>query len=233
MTGRELAVVQGWDDTRRTLRAWNRTPWTVLGTWAGVSAGIAGGLLLSVVIIGSLVAPDTVPRFLHGLQTPPSLTDVAEVLGRNLLVLALHAMACLAGFIAKSSLPLEAADYSGVWRRVHDAAGPLAIAFVAGATLFSLCTQAYVLGYGLSSLSDQLGTQPAALLAGLLPHAVPELVALFLPLAAWLIAARAEAWHELLAATIATSAIALPVLMLAALVEVYVTPRLLMALHFV
>ena len=233
MTGRELAVVQGWDDTRRTLLVWNRSPWSVLGTWAGVSAGIAGLLLLAVVIIGSIVRPDTVPRFLHGLQTPASLTDVAEVFGRNLLVLALHSMACLAGFIAKSSLPAEAESYTGAWRKVHDHAGPLAIAFVAGATVFSLCTQAYVLGYGLSSLSDQMGTEPVALLASLLPLAVPELVALFLPLAAWLIAARAEAWHELLAATLATTAVALPVLLLAALTEVYLTPRLLMALHFV
>src|SRR3712207_7572751 len=58
--------------------------------------------------------------------------------GRNLLVLALHSLACLAGFIAKSSLPAEAAAYSGRWRTLHDRAGPAAIAFVAGATLFSL-----------------------------------------------------------------------------------------------
>ena len=105
MTGRELAVVQGWEDTRRTLRAWNRAPWSVLGTWVGVSAGIAGLLLFAVVVIGQAVQTDTVPRFLHGLQTPPSLRDVAEVFGRNLLVLALHSMAWLAGFIAMSSLP--------------------------------------------------------------------------------------------------------------------------------
>jgi uncharacterized membrane protein SpoIIM required for sporulation len=58
-------------------------------------------------------------------------------------------------------------------------------------------------------------------------------VALFLPLAAWLLAARAEAWNELLAATFATTAIAFPVVVVAAVVEVFVTPEILRALHFV
>ena len=76
------------------------------------------------------------------------------MLFRNGLVLALHAIACVAGFIAGSSLPQVAEGYSG---RLADAstscAGPLAIAFVAGATLFSLVTQAYALGHGASSLA--------------------------------------------------------------------------------
>jgi uncharacterized membrane protein SpoIIM required for sporulation len=64
------------------------------------------------------------------------------------------------------------------------------------------------------------------LLLGLLPHALPELAALFLPLAAWIIASRRGRWEELLAATLVTVALAAPVLVLAALVEVYVSPRL-------
>ena len=52
----------------------------------------------------------------------------------------------------------------------------------------------------------------AILLAGLLPHAVPELMALFLPLAAWIIASRRGEWDELLAATLVTVVIAVPVL---------------------
>ena len=65
------------------------------------------------------------------------------------------------------------------------------------------------------------------LLLTLLPHAVPELLALFLPLAAWIIASRRDAWEELLAATFATSALALPVLVLAANLEVFVWPHVL------
>ena len=145
-------------------------------------------------------------------------------------MLALHAFACIAGFIAGSSLPNEAERYSGTWRWIHDKAGPLAIAFVSGATAFSLATQSYVLGQATSSLADQGGISPGLLLFGLLPHALPELVALFLPLAAWIIASRRGDWHELLAATVVTVMLAVPVLVAAAFVEVYVSPNVLRSL---
>jgi uncharacterized membrane protein SpoIIM required for sporulation len=144
-------------------------------------------------------------------------------------VLALQAMACVAGFIAGSSLPQQAEQHRGVWRRVHEIAGPLAIAFVGAATLFSLVTQAFVLGSDAATLGAQLQIAHAPLILTLLPHALPELVALFLPLAAWLVASRRGRWDELLAATVATTALALPVLVVTALVEVYVWPDLLRA----
>jgi len=154
---------------------------------------------------------------------------VQHVLLRNSLVLALHAMACVAGFIAGSSLPLQAQHHTGWWRTVHEKAGPAAIAFVGGATLFSLVTQAYVLGGQASTIAQQLDIGQAALMLTLLPHALPELVALFLPLAAWIIASRRKAWHELLAATAATTILATPVLIFAASLEVFVWPHLMRA----
>jgi uncharacterized membrane protein SpoIIM required for sporulation len=63
-----------------------------------------------------------------------------------------------------------------------------------------------------------------------LPHAVPELVALFLPLAAWIIASRRGEWDQLLAATLVTVALAIPVLVASAFVEVYISPHLFTAL---
>ena len=63
-----------------------------------------------------------------------------------------------------------------------------------------------------------------------MPHALPELVALFLPLAAWLIASRRDRWDELLAATVVTVSVAVPVLLASGAIEVWVSPRLLQAL---
>jgi hypothetical protein len=153
--------------------------------------------------------------------------DYAFILYRNGLVLALHAMACVAGFIAGSSLPIVAEGHSGWWRRIHDRAGKLAMAFVAAATLFSLSTQAYALGLQAASIADAHAVSPALLIVSLLPHALPELCALFLPLAAWLLASRRQAWDELLAATFVTTAIAVPVIMAAAAVEVWLSPHVL------
>ena len=75
-----------------------------------------------------------------------------------------------------------------------------------------------------------LHASPALLLLGLLPHALPELVALFLPLAAWIVASRRGEWERLLAATIVTVSLAVPTLVLAAAWEVYVAPHILAAM---
>jgi len=227
----DLALVQGMQHTRATLARWNAAPWPVLKTWLAGACSITAGLLLSVLVIGTAMEPDASRIAFAGLTEPATPGAVGEVLRRNALVLALHGFACVAGFIAGSSLPDQADRYSGLYRRIHDGAGPLAIAFVVAATAFSLATQAFALGAGAATLAAQGGISPAVLLLGLLPHAVPELVALFLPLAAWVVASRRSDWHELLAATIATVALAVPVLIVAAFVEVYVSPQIILALR--
>jgi hypothetical protein len=223
----ELALVQGMDDTRAALRRWHAMPLAALSPWTIGAAAISVALLLAVWVISHVVTPDATGYLIPGLDDPGTVGSVGHVLFRNSLVLALHAAACVAGFIAGSSLPLQAEHHQGWWRTVHEKAGPAAIIFVAGATTFSLCTQAYVLGNEAATLSQQLEIGRATLMLTLLPHALPELVALFLPLAAWMFASRREAWNELLAATLVTTAIAVPVLVVAANVEVFIWPRLL------
>ena len=144
-------------------------------------------------------------------------------------MLALHAFACVAGFIALNSLPYSAASRSGLSKTIHEKAGPYAMLFVAGATLFSLSTQAYFLGATLSSAAAQFDLGDFHFFLLLLPHAVPELTALFLPLAAWLIASRRGDWDQLLAATLVTVAVAVPTLLLSVSVEVFLFPHLIEA----
>src|SRR5207244_3471170 len=199
------------------LRAWQREPGAVLGRWAAGSTAAAAGLLLAVWLISSLYGGR---QQVVNLQPPFAVGDAGDVLvvmKRNLLVLALHAMACVAGFIAGSSLPLQAQHRHGVSRWVHEHGGRLAIAFVVAATTFSLSAQAYVIGRTLGGVAAFLRVSPGLLLVGVLPHALPELVALFLPLAAWIIASRTAKWDQLLAATFVTVAVALSVVLVACL----------------
>lgn len=226
----DLVLVRGLADTRATLDLWNERPGPVIARWVGGALAITALLLAAVWLIAVQTLPDWGAGTFLGRNDEPSIARVGHVLYSNGLVLALHAMACVAGFIAGSSLPVEAQLRSGAWRWVHEKAGPLAIAFVVAATGFSLVTQALVLGQGASTLAGELGISPALLLTGLLPHALPELLALFLPLAAWMIASRRGDWHELLAATLVTVMLAVPVLVAAAFVEVYVSPGVLRAL---
>ena len=219
------AFVEGVRHTRQTLAGWRRRPWAVLRGWLAGSLLAALCLLAAVWAIAGLANPTapvlTRPPFVVG-----HVRDVAWVLGRNLLVLALHAMACVAGFIAGSSLPLQARDHQGVRRWLHEHGGRFAIVFVIAATTFSLSAQALIIGTEAAGVAVSLHTTPGVLLAVLLPHAIPELTALFLPLAAWIIASRRGEWNQLLAATLVTVAVAVPTLVLAALFEVYVSPHL-------
>ncbi|HEV2753944.1 MAG TPA: hypothetical protein VGV36_08940, partial [Solirubrobacteraceae bacterium] len=162
-------------ETRAVLAAWNRAPWLVIRRWLAASGGVAVGLLTVVWLIAAASTPDASGLQFPGLTGPVTGGDVAFVLLANGLVLALHAFACVAGYLAGRSLPLEAARYRGVTRWVHEHAGPAARAFVGAATVFSLVTQAHELGLGASTLAAQLGISPGLLLLGLLPHALPEL----------------------------------------------------------
>jgi hypothetical protein len=198
--------------------------------WAAGSLFAACGLLVAVLAVSALssTGAEAIP-----LEPPFAVGDAADmtgILGHNLLVLALHAMACVAGFIAGSSLPLQADSHRGVSRWVHEHGGKIAIAFVVCATTFSLSAQAYLLGNRLAAFAHFLGVPPALLLLAVLPHAGPELLALFLPLAAWIMASRRGEWDQLLAATLITVAVAIPVLLAAALIEVYLSPHLFHAL---
>jgi len=230
MKTENMALVQGWADTRSTLQRWSAGPAKPLVSWSLGSLAISALLLAVTWLVATLSEPDLTRVYFAGLYVPSTLEDFGFILYRNGLVLALHGFACVAGFMAGSSLPQVAEGYSGVWRWIHDKAGPLAIGFVVAATLFSLTTQAWALGSAASTLSAQLDLSPAALLLGLSLHAVPELFALFLPLAAWTLASRRRAWNELLAATFVTVTVAIPILIASAAVEAWVSPRVLLGL---
>ena len=173
-----LALVQGWPVTRTTLQRWNASPWRVLRGWALGSLAVTALLLTATWLVAITRLPDPVAYVYPGVTRLGTMHDFRFVLGRNATVLTLHSLACVAGFIAGSSMPGVAQSYTGVWRRVHELAG---------------------------------------------------LFALFLPLAAWTIASRRDAWNELLAATVVTTAIAVPLLLIAATIETWVTPSLLNA----
>jgi hypothetical protein len=229
METRDLALVQGIGDTRAALSRWERGGWAVLWRWMACAALIALALLAAVLAVASVVRPDLGFSYVPSLPDGLELVHVAEITGRNSLVLALHAFACVAGFIAGSTLPLSAEQRSGLSRWVHERARPIAFAWVVAVTCFSLVTQAFALGIIGSTLAASAEISPALLIATALPHALLELTAVFLPLAAWTLASRRGDWDQLLAATFVTVAVAIPMLIASAAWETYVWPYLLRA----
>ncbi len=227
MSANQHVFSHGMRDTRATLESWSERPWQVLRAWVALSVAIALALLTATWFVAGLLTPDLTPVHIAGLTYPSEPDDMLPILWRNSLVLALHGTACVAGFIAGASMPIAAAQRTGLSRWIHVKAGEFAILFVCAVTLFSLCTQALYLGFQGSSIAYQLQITRFELILSVLPHAIPELTALFLPLAAWLIASRRGEWNQLLAATFITVALAIPVLIAAAAIEIYVWPQVL------
>jgi hypothetical protein len=229
MNANQYVLVHGMRRTRSVLARWGENPWPVLGTWFLGAVLIALGLLGAITVVGSIMEPDYgfsyTPTFPEGLEAE----GVLVVMGRNSLVLALHAFACIAGFIAGATLPLSAARRTGLSRVIHEKARPIAFGWVIAVTCFSLFTQALTLGLVGSTIAWDVGISVPVLLLTALPHALLELTAVFLPLAAWTIASRGGDWDQLLAATMVTVAIAIPMLLVAATWEVHVWPYLLEA----
>ncbi len=201
----------------------------MLRSWIGGGLAVAIALLCAVWIIASVAPPDPTPLAIPGITETPAVAGVLLILFGNSLVLALHGFACIAGFIAGASLPLAAERRTGVSRWIHEKARPVAFAWVIAVTCFSLVTQAYALGLTGATLASQLEISTGMLMLTVVPHALCELTALFLPLAAWTIASRRAEWGDLLAATVATVAVAIPTLVLASLWEIYVWPQILEA----
>jgi len=225
----EHVFSHGMQDTRETLEAWSGHPWRILRGWLALSFAIALTLLGATWVVAGLLTPDITPLRMPGLTEPSTPADLLPILWRNSLVLALHGTACVAGFIAGASMPIAASQRAGLSRWVHTKTAEFAILFVCAVTLFSLCTQALYLGFQGTTIAKQLDITRFELILTVLPHAIPELSALFLPLAAWLIASRRGEWNQLLAATLVTVLLAIPTLVIAASIEVYVWPHILEA----
>src|SRR4051812_23297897 len=131
----------GMRDTRETLDAWSRHRWQVLRAWLALSLAIALALLGAVWVVAGLLTPDLTPIHLPGLTSSSEPADLLPILWRNSLVLALHATACIAGFIAGASMPIAAAQRSGFSRWVHVKAAAREELLVWAVPLFSLYIQ--------------------------------------------------------------------------------------------
>lgn len=226
MNSNELILKQSLRETRETLAHWSGKPGRVLGWWALVSFGVAVGLLTGVYIVASTATADTT-FYLPNVFSETQPIDFFRPLVRNSLVLALHAFVCIAGFMAMRALPAQVEIKSGIDRWIHHHASRFAMVWVSCATIFSIGTQIYVLGHSVADMAYTYKISVESLMLTVLPHAIPELTAVFLPLAAFLIASRKKRWNQLLAATVATVAAALPVMVASAAIEAFVWPDLL------
>jgi uncharacterized membrane protein SpoIIM required for sporulation len=186
----------------------------------------ATGLLVGVLVVAMLSAesrqvPASGPPFAVG-----GISDAARIFGENLLVLSLYTMGNIAALVVKRWRAGEE-QRRMISRKL---VSQLAMAMVIGLLVFAACREAYALGRGLAGFSGYFYASPWRLWLGVLPHALPELTGIFLPVVVWFLAIREGKEHELLTYTAAAVLAALPLLATAALMEVYVSPKVFRAL---
>jgi len=192
------------------------------GRWLAFAALFAAAFFAVVVV--TAVTINVTPT--HPIEGPPfligSFSDVLKIFSRNFLVLTLYAMVGVAVIVLRRGA--ASGDASRRERLVVKAGGAIVAAIVLGAA----ARQAFVLAKMLAEFSGYLGESPIRMGLALVPHAAIELSAMFLPLGAILVERRSgeEAMRRALAISVA---IAIPLLMLAAVTEVYVSPKVMAA----
>jgi hypothetical protein len=211
-------------------------PWAEIARWAAVAALVAAILLGSVAVIAGHVAGNAWTGAESGLlYRHHDLGDVLSVLRRNLLVLGIHLCACWIGAIIgrpHRPAPSSWGRIGALHRPVPDWMRRAALFYALAVTMLSVAVQAIGLGRQLADVAAATQLSSGRLLILVLPHAVPELLAVFLPLGLFLLEARRGRLDRLGAWSLQAAAIAIPVLVGAALIETYVTPgRVIAAVH--
>jgi hypothetical protein len=201
------------EGTRATFAAWALQPLPVLVPWALGSLALGLGLLGAALLIAMASGPgahDYVPVF---ADSAAGSADVLRIAVRNTAVLVLYLLVAFAVY----TVTRPGRYTPGVRRAVLWTVGGLAT--------YSVLSQAWRLGHDLASAATTLDLSPAALLVRACVHAVPELTAVFLPLAACIALVRRGRSDELGAAALLCAAVALPVVFFCAGVEVHLTPH--------
>jgi hypothetical protein len=193
--------------TRALFGAWSDRPLPVLVPWA------VGSLLIGLALLGAalLVAQSAGPSGSYlpvFADSSAGAADVVRIAARNGVVLALQSLVCVAVYIST---------------RPGERGRGWALALVAALSAYSLGSQVWRLGHDLASAAHTLGLSPADLLVRLSAHAVPELTALYLPLAACLSLVRRRRTDDLAAAAALTTIVAVPVVVVCAYIEVFLT----------
>lgn len=217
----------GIEDVRSAWARWNEDLDGVVRAWLLPSLLLGVALLLATALVASRVEPsgELNPTF----SVAPTFERAGSIFARNMLVLTLHAMICVLGYMALRSMPLLAEAYVGWRRTLHQAAGVCGVAFVVVVTLGSFALQAWSLGHAAPDIAAAYGMSTVELLLRVSVHAVPELSAMFLPCGAWITLAVRRDWADLFAASLLASAVAIPIIAMAAIIETWVAPRLLLA----
>lgn len=213
----------GVDESKQCWRQWRQQRFVVVWPWLGLSILISLFMLFGIWVVASYLTPTQSRGILTFLEGSP-WQNWFDVLVNNTIVLILHLLVCVAAYLARRSIPMQAKYLSGVNRFVHNHAGGIAMVAVSLMVIYSLLFQTWAIGETLNQVARTDNVSAFSILIRVAPHALVELTAVFLPLAACLLLGRQDKWNELLAAAWLCTLIAVPMLFVASAFEAFVAP---------
>jgi hypothetical protein len=205
-----VALASGAAWTRALFSVYAERPLPALAPWALGALAIGLSLLGSALVVAWLAGPSApyTPVF---ADPTAGVADVGRIVVRNTTVLALQLLVCVGAYLATRPGPRALARTRALY-------------VIAGLSAYSFASQAWRLGHDLASAAQTLGFAPGELVVRLSLHAVPELTAIYLPLAACVSLARRRRTDDLAAAALLTAIVAFPAVVCAAGIEVFLTP---------
>ena len=219
-------MFEGWADWREVRR------------WAVVSLAVSLVMLAGTIAAGYVLPADpdaaATTRLLSSVlgHTSSPLVVMGVVFTSNFLVLCLHYCCCLVGaIVSRPFRPLpEPWNRNPLARLLHrPIPGWLAefsLSYAAAVTLGSIVLQSTQIGFVLADISAYTGRPPWEWILLMLPHALLELPAIFLPLGLFLLQARRRDLRPLQRRSHQALLLGVPVLVVAAVIEVELTPHL-------
>lgn len=203
----------------------------LLRRWYLVAGSIAISMLLSILVIGALSTPDNGLAASSLVDTDQGLPDMVHIMQKNFLVLGIHLCACWIGALVVA----KQRNVPDGWNRMRwlnsdlpDWVRTACLGYALFVTISSIVLQTFALGLSASAIASDYGMQMPLFIALLAPHALVELTAVFLPLAAFLWRSRRDQLAMLGHDSWVCAAYAIPMICLAAAWEVWVTPHLLL-----
>lgn len=207
--------------------------WREIRQWCGLSLLIALIMLAGVALSASFADADPSLgqyNILLGADAAFSTpwADLWYLVYRNSLVLGIHFGACIIGaIIGRRHHDHDPLDNLGSYNpNLPEWVSKAALVYAWVVTMSSVVIQVSKIGLIISDFAAYIELAPWLVVLLVLPHAIPELTAIFLPLALFMIQARKNQLRVLGTRSLQAAAVAVPVIAVAACIEVFISPHL-------
>lgn len=211
-------------------------PWSEVFGWAKIAAVAGAILILGTLIVSSFLPGSSIDggrTILLGdagaIGAAPVSLAIAYYFFRNILVLGLHYFCCqLGAIVSRPHKPLrgKAARFSALHRPLPSWMENAALGYALAATALSILLQMTALGFILADISAYTGLAHYQIILLVLPHAIPELIGVFLPMGLFITQSYRRQLRPLARYANQALVLAIPLIVIAAIIESTISPFL-------